>query len=206
VLRKKFVSGAARFLLGLATLIGAAEQSRAALYVGNLDPLHWLGTATFNISDQCIGFSLVSSAPGCTATLVSTAITIKDLNLNVLGIVDFGPGPGGDVVAFDWQGSGLPLLDVGNAAFFYYPASLTTPNGTLALRLRFDVGNGSPQTGTATLQQGFCNEGCSWEPYLGDGPAIQLGYTRIPEPGLIGLLLGAATAACFFGRRRQRTN
>ncbi len=202
MLKIRLVRAVMTSFLALAGLIGGAEQANAALYVGKLDPLYFFGTATFDISDQCIGAPLFAGAPaGCTAALASTAIQINDpTNTFSLGIVDFGPGSGNDVSAFDWQGGGLPLLDVGAGPYF---AAI----GGFDFRLMFFIGNGTPGSGTAELDYDTCGDGC-WAlyPNADASLATQEVYTRIPEPGSLALLLGAAAAGCLVSRRKRQAN
>jgi hypothetical protein len=188
----------------------AANPASAAPYRGSFDPVDFSGEYTINVSPNCLltdGWH--ANAGICSATLLSTFSNVTALpsdTPNFNGHLDFAPPPisspselfgifvyGGRIDSFDTAllpsvGSSPPTTDSWWLQFVSGQMPCTVCITAFDTSLRGVYLYADSMTSPVAMAQ-----------YT--GPAIDL---AIPEPGTLGLMLGAFGSGWLARRRRRR--
>ena len=202
--------------MAIAATVGpAATLARAAAYTSGWDPVTSNGTALLTVGDNCLtqdGFFEVNgfSDSGCTVSLVSATVNLVD---GLAGTASFTLGADTeDIWGIDVAGGvlvGLDTLPIGPGVVSENPDGnldgfwwIQWWDGVNSL----DDGNG-PFTNTVSLE---FTEPCDTDSGNPSGcttvvsTATTVTFTQTtPEPGSLGLLLGALGAGWWARRRKD---
>jgi hypothetical protein len=210
--------------VAIAAAVGpAATLARAAAYTSGWDPITSNGTALLNVGDSCLtnsGFLYVNgyndTSNGCTVSLVSATVNLVDPTPpeDSAGMASFTLGANTEGIwGIDVVGGALVGLDTfpigpGTVGDNSDPAL----NGSWWIQWWDGVysatsgsGQGETLTNTVSLENLPC-EDASWTPLDCQvvSTATHVTFTQTtPEPGSLGLLLGALGAGWWARRRKD---
>lgn len=173
-----------------------AGPAQAVFYGSDFDPtgpVSFNGHGLFQFDDACLATDGFHSAASCHLSLLSATIHMHD-SLNSADL-SFGP----DVLhMFDLIifGGNLVGIDTGLIG----PSFVTNDGSSLfgPWWIQWESGFSDP----VNLFTGSCPEGC----FPNDVPtaiALHVTFSRVPEPGTLGLLLGALGAGWWVRRRKD---
>jgi hypothetical protein len=218
--------------------VGVSQPAGATLVVGHFDPtfggalpgVSFTGTATFTVSQNCLGFSgFVSANFNCGGAssgmgFVSANVNFTNTVTNAeLGSVSFGADPSGVLGMYIQNGQVLGIQTVSVGPFEIGPSTSTSLPG--APNATFDLFFGLPhQSILALLGENHPPGPPDGDGDLDDQPAsafqttslVLLGCSSnctsngaqttyaLPEPGSFALVIGALGAAAGLGGLRRR--
>ncbi len=202
-------------MLTVVTLGAAGGTSQAAIYVGAWDPqfqftgafasLGYQGKATFFVPDSCLATDGIKADAVCDSSFLNGFVQLYRFpnSGNILATANFGPQSPDPVLAVNIVNGELVGIDTGLIGFQL--VTVADNLGTIyagPVWLDFDIGTTGPP-GLVFLWLGSCEgfEILTCTPTLkAEIPGI-VRFTRVPEPGTVGLLFGAL-GAVWLGRRR----
>jgi hypothetical protein len=203
------------FCVAIAAVVGsAATLARAAAYTSGWDPVTTNGTALLTVGDNCLangdGFFLVNDDTGCSVSLLSATVNLVD---GLAGTASFTLGADtADIWGIDVAGGalvGLDTLPIGPGVVSGNPdANL---NGSWWIQWWDGVNSlddpGGPLTNTVSLEFNTPCQTVSGNPSGCNSvvsTATNVTFTQTtPEPGSLGLLLGALGAGWWARRRKD---
>jgi hypothetical protein len=177
--------------------------AQAALWSADYDPPAYVGTATFEVSTSCLssvadGSYTQSANPGCAIEIMSNVSTLPLPIVNFAAILSQSLCPSCKYVVIDEQFVGVNTgvigsVNVGGLDYsFEFLSTFLTADG------EFDLPS---VTNFVRLYCDDTNDGT-------DGQCVEAFYEAdtvaftVPEPGSLGLILGALGAG-WFARRRK---
>jgi hypothetical protein len=194
-----------RILLGAlatgAVAIFAAPAS-AVHYTSGFDPLGavtFSGTGLLQFDDSCLNADGLYSAAACNLVLLSASLDMTDTGSSDIAHLDFAPvlPDSTDMVDLIISGGTLVGIDTGLIG----PVFVTDDGSSL-----FGPWWLQWQSDPVFLFTGGCtfveSQVCTPNEFS-SGEATNVTFTRVPEPGTLGLILGGIGAA-WFARRRKR--
>ena len=193
-------------IVTLATAVAAilAGPASAVHYSSGYDPTVFSGTGLFQFDDACLASDGVFSGASCHATLLSN---VTDITSPGTGHLNFAPVlPNSvDIVDIVIEGGTLVGVDTNLIGFVFASPCTGAACGVpwwIKWQSNVDFPAVFPQV---FLFTGSCDgEFCSPNS-LPEGEADTVTFTRVavPEPGTLGLLIGAIGAGWFVRRRKQ---
>jgi len=192
-------------IVALATAVAAilAGPASAVHYSSGYDPTVFSGTGLFQFDDACLASDGVFSGASAHATLLSN---VTDITSPGTGHLNFAPVlPNSvDIVDIVIVGGTLVAVDT-NLIGPVFAAPCTDGACGVPWWVEWvsnvDFPSVDPQV---ELFTGGCFEGCSPDS-TPSGTAMTVTFTRVsvPEPGTLGLLIGAIGAGWFVRRRKR---
>jgi hypothetical protein len=221
MLKSTMARGLAALLLGAMAVLATGGNARAAVFVGSFDPafgplipnLGFRGQGTFFIPDACLsltGFVTFADCPGMSIT--SGFIDFYDTRSTppppTLVSQSYVPPPqdlieillsGGNLLGVETDAIGPKFVDVPDT--FVEGRSIFAGNTWLEFQdgHLFD-GQGNPAGAYLLACPG---DGCGVSNANRSNTAITT-FTRVPEPGSIGLVVTALAIVAFVRRRRHQ--
>ena len=220
-LRRSLVYAAVMAALGLPS--GVAD---AVVYSSPFDPVNFSGVATFDVSNACLltnGFHS-NNAGGCAVNWTAATVTLTDSPYtDTFNYSAFLPDPYAvlNIWVDNFELAGVnsnkigPVIVTGHGTLnrpwwiqYEFTPSPTTPGlgDGFAPLAAFGPGDGTHGFGLVNLFTGSCDGSCT--PNLQPSAVANVeSFTRIsqavPEPGTLGLILGALGSG-WFARRRKK--
>jgi PEP-CTERM motif-containing protein len=192
-----------RILLGaLATVAVAifAVPASAVQYSSGFDPVAFSGTGLFQFDDTCLNTDGLHLAADCNLVLLNASLDMTDTGSSDTAHLDFAPvlPDSTDMVDLIISGGTLVGIDTGLIG----PVFVTDDGSSL-----FGPWWLQWQSDPVFLFTGGCTVGVESEVCtpneFSSGEATNVTFTRVPEPGTLGLILGGVGAA-WVARRRKR--
>jgi hypothetical protein len=189
--------------LAATVLLVLAGPSRAGIWSSDYDPIGSIsfnGRAFFQFDDSCLAVDGFHSASSCHTVFLSATAEISDAS-PATGHLDFAPvlpNSAGvvDIVIFNHALAGVDTSLIG----FVFPGPCTGDLCGTPWWIQFESGFEDPVflfTGTCPDGPSTCTPGTSPQ-----GVATHVTFARVPEPGSLGLILGALGAG-WLARRRK---
>lgn len=216
---RRFMAGAA-----VAAALGVpGGDADAVVYSSAFDPPNFNGTATFDVSQACLsagnGFQANGGPPaGCTVTWLSATVTFQDTPTLTFDYTAFLPDS--DAVSQIWVQDGelagvisgaigpVIISDNSNPLFngpWWIQYAFAPPDDLIAA-LDGPPSGGQFGLGVVYLYTGTCDgRVCEQNPEPAETAQVE-NFTRVaqvPEPGTLGLVLGAVGGAWLARRRRK---
>jgi hypothetical protein len=222
MLKSTMARGFAALLLGAMAVLAAPRNAVAAVYVGSFDPafgpsipnLGFRGQGTFFVPDACLGLTGFVSSAACPGMSITS------------GFIDFYdtrsvPPPPPTLVSQSYVPPPQPLFEILLAAGGTLLAVETDAIGPQFVDVPNTFGDGSLFAGNTWLEfqdghvfEGFVppagayllacpGDGCGLNDAIRSNPAV-VTFTRVPEPGSIGLVVTALAIVAFVRRRRAQ--
>jgi len=192
-------------IVALATAAAAilAGPAGAVHYSSGYDPTIFSGTGLFQFDDACLATDGVKSGASCNASLISNITTITSPGT---GTLNFAPLLPDSVDIIDIVISGGTLVGVDtNLIGFVFASPCTGAACGVPWWIQWVSNQDFPFVDPqVNLFTGSCFEGC-FPDETPSGTAENVVFTRVevPEPGTLGLLIGAIGAGWFVRRRRR---
>jgi PEP-CTERM putative exosortase interaction domain len=221
MLKSTMARGLAALLLGAMAVLAAPGTARAAVYVGSFDPafgpaipnLGFRGQGTFFVPDACLsltGFVTFADCPGMSIT--SGFIDFYDTRSTpppptlvsqsyvppAQDLIEILLGGGGNLLAVETGAIGPKFVDVpdtfGDGSLFAGNTWLEFQDGHLS---------DGPAFAAGAYLLACPGDGCGVDVADRSNTAITT-FTRVPEPGSIGLVATALAIVAFLRRRRHQ--
>jgi hypothetical protein len=206
----KFRSTLKAALIGSLMMLGVVGSAGATYWQGDFDPLSFMGTAIFDIPTSCNGVGVFVPVSSCAPIDLISAVVTNVPSPPVTDQISFGFAPG-VVKGVYWD----PLGQLAGVDMYppVGPSSLPTTGtwfgGSTRYYLDFFSGKDptikppSPLPVGVSLYQRICSTdlefcGPSATPA---GTATLVTFRRVPEPGVLALMIVALAAGALVRRR-----
>ncbi len=173
--------------LGAIALAGGGNPAQASLWDATYDPPEFVGTAVFNVPDACLSVPNGLHAGGCGIQVISN-VTTAPFAINFAGAL-----PSSDILSYVVIGGQLAGVETGIigsvnvSATDYWFQFLTSFNNNAV-------------SNVADLYTNCSDNECSTTAQTTRG--VTFARQTTPEPGSLGLILGALGAG-WWARRRK---
>lgn len=221
--KRPIAAACSSIVVALVGALGLAAETNAARYTGTFDPettqYKWSGTHEFDVGNACLSSNGWKAANDpytndCAVALTGGSLTVLDKIANVQETIDFsGITPNFNIWGIYVEGNELAGVDSDLIGQLFFD---TDPLDDFEWWLRWESGKAPTADYQANEDGGFY--GYSYTQNLIDpvylsrctddeciqptGPADIVTFTRVPEPGSLGLV-GAALAGVWLARRRR---
>jgi hypothetical protein len=179
----------------------AGPPVQAGNWGSHFDPLTFFGDGLFEVDDSCLLEDGIYYFPDCNVSLLAVTAELDD-GSGGTGHLDFAPVlPSSDIWDIVISGGALVGVDTGLIGFVF-PSSCS---GDILCGNPWWIQWQSEFGDPVFLYTGDCfeNEGFECFPNeFSSAEATNVTFTRVPEPGSLGLLLGALGAGWLTRRRK----
>jgi hypothetical protein len=174
-------------LLGAIALAGGGNAAQASLWDATYDPPEFVGTAVFNVPDACLSVTDGLHTGGC-GIQVTSNVTTAPFAINFAATL-----PSTDVLSYVVVGGQLVGVETGIIG----PVDVSETDYWFQFLTSF---NNNAVSNVANLYTDCSDNECSTTAQTTSG--VTFARQTTPEPGSIGLILGAFGAG-WLARRRK---
>jgi len=183
-----------------------AAPANAVQYTSGFEPLSFFGTGLFQFDDSCLtanGGNGTYTGAQCNVSLLSVTADLDNTDPPVgTGHLDFASllPDSGDIVDIIISGGTLVGVDT-NPIGHVFPSPCTL--NMCGTPWWIEWSSVSDPINTVSLFTGSCDGDVCFRDTSATGSTTNVTFTRVPEPGTLGLIVGGVAAA-WFARRRKR--